>query len=53
MRSDIDPDMFLSEVVQLRDELNDLGETVTDERLTTITLDVLPEEITPRSKCSQ
>ena len=40
MRSDIDPDVFLSEVFQLLDELNDyLGETVTDERLTTIILD--------------
>ena len=40
MRSDVDPDVFLSEVFQLLDELNDhLGETVTDERLTTIILD--------------
>ena len=45
MRSDVDPDVFLSEVFQLRDELDDLGETVTDERLTTIILDVLPEEM--------
>ena len=53
MRSGIDSDVFLSEVVQLRDELNHLGETVTDERLTTIILDALPEEITPQLKCSQ
>ena len=45
MRSDIDPDVFLSEVFQLRDELNNLGETVTDERVTTIILDALPEEM--------
>ena len=45
MRCDIDPDVFLSEVFQLRGELNDLGETVTDERLTTIILDALPEEM--------
>ena len=44
-RSDIDPDVFLSEVFQLRDELDDLGETVTDEALTTIILDALPEEM--------
>ena len=45
MRSDIDPGGFLSEVFQLRDELDNLGETVTDERLTTIILDALPEEM--------
>ena len=44
MRSDIDANVFLSEVFQLRDELDDLGETVTDERLITIILDALPEE---------
>ena len=37
--------MFLSEVFQLRDELNAFGEAVTDERLTTIILDALPEEM--------
>ena len=45
MRSDVDPDVFLSDVCQLRDELDDLGETVTDERLATIILDALPEEM--------
>ena len=45
MRYDIDPDMFLSNVFQLRDKLNDLDEVVTDERLTTIILDALPEEM--------
>ena len=44
MRSNIDHDVFLSEVFQLRDELNDLGEVVSNERLTTIILDALPEE---------
>ena len=45
IRSDINPDVFLSEVFQLCDELSDLGEAVSDERLTTIILDALPEEI--------
>ena len=36
MRSDIDLDMFLSEVFQLCDKLSDLREAVSDERLTTI-----------------
>ena len=45
MRSNIDLDVFLSEVVQLRDELIGLTEVVSDERLTTIILDALPEEM--------
>ena len=45
MKSDIDPDVFLSEVFQLRYELNDFDEVITDERLTTIILDALPEEM--------
>ena len=45
VRSDVDPDVFLSEVFQLRGGLNDLGEAVTDERLIFIILDALPEEI--------
>ena len=44
-KSDIDPDVFLSEVFQLLDERIDLREAVTDERLTTIILDALPEKI--------
>ena len=44
MRSDIDLDGFLSEVLQLRDKLSDLGEVVSNERLTIIILDVLSEE---------
>ena len=44
MRSNIDHDVFLSECFQLRDELRDLGEVVSNERLTTIILDALPEE---------
>ena len=35
MRSDVGPDVIPSEVFQLRDELSNLGEAVTDERLTT------------------
>ena len=39
-------DVFLSEgVFQVRDELDDLGETVTNERLTTTFLDALPEDM--------
>ena len=45
MRSHVEPYVFLSEVFQLRDELDNLGETVTDERLTTIILDALSEEM--------
>ena len=45
MRSDIDPIVFLSEVLQLRDELNDLGEAVTEERLTNIILNTLPKDM--------
>ena len=41
----IDSDVFLSEVFQLRDELSDLGEIVSNDRLTIIVLDVLPDEI--------
>ena len=44
MRADTDPDVFLSEVFQLRDELNDLGKVVSTERFTTIVLDALPTE---------
>ena len=55
MRSDIDLDVFLTEeVFQLREELDDLGETVTDERLTTIILDaLLKKRCIPQLKCSQ
>ena len=42
--------MFLSEVFQLRDELNDLGEIATDERLTNIILDALLEEMYSKVK---
>ena len=45
MRPDINPDVFFSEVFQLSDELRDLGEAVSDERLTAIFLDALPEGI--------
>ena len=42
---DTDPDVFLSEINQARDELSVLDETVSTERLITITLDVLSAEI--------
>ena len=45
MRSGIDPDVFLSEIFQLRDELSDLGKVVFEERLTFIALDALPDEM--------
>ena len=42
MKPDTDPDVFLSEINQIRDELSVLDETVSTERLTTIILDALP-----------
>ena len=44
MISDIDPDVFLSEVFHLGDELSDLGEFVSNERLAAVILDALPEK---------
>ena len=44
MRSNIDSDVFLSGVFQLRDEFSDLGEVVSNERLTPIILDALLDE---------
>ena len=44
MRFNIDHDVFLSEGFQLRDELSDLSKVVSNEHLTTIILDALPEE---------
>ena len=44
MRSDVNPDVFFSKVFPLRDERSDLGEVVSNERVTTIILDALPEE---------
>ena len=44
MRSNTDPDVFPSKVFQQRDELSGLGEVVSNERLTTIILDVLSKE---------
>ena len=40
-----DPDVFPSEINQIRDELSVLDEEVSTERLTTIVLDVLPAEM--------
>ena len=42
MKPDTDPDVFLPEINQIRDELGVLDEAVSIERLTTITLDALP-----------
>ena len=44
MRSDIDPNAFLSKLFQLCDGLSDLGEVVLNKRLKTITLDALLKE---------
>ena len=45
MRSEIDPDVFLSEIPQQRDELNDFTKkVVTNEHLITIILVVLPKK---------
>ncbi|CAN0268098.1 unnamed protein product, partial [Ascophyllum nodosum] len=45
MKSDTDPDVFLSEINQIRDELGVLDETISTERLTTMILDALPAEM--------
>ena len=44
MTSEINPDVFLSEVPQQRDELNDLKKVVSNEHLITMILVVLPEK---------
>ena len=41
MRSDFDLDVFPSTTFQLRDELNELDEAVTDDRLATIIVDAV------------
>ena len=45
MKPDTDPDVFLSEIHQIRDELGGFDETISMERLTTIILDALPAEM--------
>ena len=45
MQVDTDSDVILSEINQIRDELNVLDGAVSTERLTTIILDALPAEI--------
>ena len=45
MTSDIDPDMFISAVFQLRCKLSDLGEIVSNQQLRTIILDALPDDM--------
>ena len=45
MKSDTDPDVFLSEINQIRDELAVLDEEISTECLTTIILDVLPADM--------
>ena len=45
MKPDTDPDVFLSDINQIRDELAVLNETTSTERLTTIILDALPADM--------
>ena len=45
VKPDTDPDVFLSEINQIRDELGVLAETVSTERSTTIILDALAAEM--------
>ena len=49
-RSDIESDVFISDVFKPRHELSDLGEAVSYERLITIILDTLPEEVYSKFK---
>ena len=44
MKADTDPDVFMSEINQIRNEHNDLDEVVFTERLNVIILDALPAE---------
>ena len=44
MTADNDLDVFLTEAYQLRDELSDLDEVTSTQRLTTIILGALPAE---------
>ena len=44
MKADTDPNIFLSEINQLRNELSALDEVVPPERLTTIILDAFSAE---------
>ena len=45
MKPDTDPDVFLSEINQICNELGALDETISTERLTTIIIDVLPADM--------
>ena len=45
MKPDTDPDVFMSEINQIRDELDVLDKMVSTEHLTTIILDALPAEM--------
>ena len=45
MNADTDPDVCLSEIIRIRDELSDLDEVISTERSTTISLDALPAEM--------
>ena len=45
MKPDTDPDVFLSAINQIRDELGVLDETISTERLTPIILDALPAKM--------
>ena len=47
MKADIGPDVFMSEIYQLCDELSDLDEVVSTERVTTIIFGAMQAEKHP------
>ncbi|CAM9961211.1 unnamed protein product, partial [Sphacelaria rigidula] len=47
MSPEQDPDTFLSKVYQLRDELDNAGEAISEERLTDIVIEGLTSEYDP------
>ena len=44
MKANTDYDVFMSEIYQLRDQVNDLDEVVPTEHLATVIIDALPAE---------
>lgn len=45
MKADTVPDVFLSEINQIRNEFSDLDEVISTEDLTTIMLDAMPVDM--------
>ena len=52
MKTDTATDVFLSEIIQIRDEHSVSDKVVVTERLTTIFLDALPAEMYSTVKCA-